>query len=512
MSNVWRCEIGARVNARYGGGVSAFAGEIAMIHDDGTLDIAYDDGDSEQHVARALVAPWKPLHKGDTVRARYGGGKVAFPGCIVRVHENGKFDIAYDDGDAEGGVSPRLVELVVPGGAKGGGGGGVQPLDEGSDEGSDIGSDAESMPEPRAELGPEPEPGQDSGPGRAAGAPAPEPEAGNTFTFDDDLSVSGSEGEGEESGDTQLVWEAVQAACSGIELDASQGDSFTFDDDVDVPAHPRSEDGSAAGGGSRSDSSAGDDAERLEVDEQFRRLRSARFGGGGGGPAPQKCAHFTEEGREGSREERRAAARTQGGGGGDDEGEKAKEDEACEEQEEQEQNVLDLSGWLAPRVAQPLTSAAGLEQLLEENGASELELAQAVELRLARRGVADMGFLGAFELDALQTLDLSGNELGRWAGRALARDGGGGAEGEDGGRDGVGGAGLRRIAVLDLSRNGIRRLAPSRLGEFARLQELRLCDNQLRGLSGVEVCRALRVLDVSRNRMERLLALRSAPY
>ena len=52
---------GAVVEVRYGGGQQLFPGVVAAAHpDDGTYDIAYDDGDKEAGVRRDFImAQWK---------------------------------------------------------------------------------------------------------------------------------------------------------------------------------------------------------------------------------------------------------------------------------------------------------------------------------------------------------------------------------------------------------------------------------------------------------------------
>ena len=100
---------GVRVACRYGGGSAEFSGAVGVAHADGSCDVAYDDGDAESGVAPALVRPLPSLAAGARVRCRYGGGAVAFPGAIAVAHASGKYDIAYDDGDAEQGVGAELV-------------------------------------------------------------------------------------------------------------------------------------------------------------------------------------------------------------------------------------------------------------------------------------------------------------------------------------------------------------------------------------------------------------------
>jgi len=52
------------------------------------------------------------LCEGDTVEADYCGGGRFYPGKISRDRGNGKYDIAYDDGDRETGVHARLIRRL----------------------------------------------------------------------------------------------------------------------------------------------------------------------------------------------------------------------------------------------------------------------------------------------------------------------------------------------------------------------------------------------------------------
>ena len=50
-----RFTVGARVQALFEGGDEWFRGEIVQVHDEGTYDIAYDDGDEEEEVSADLI-------------------------------------------------------------------------------------------------------------------------------------------------------------------------------------------------------------------------------------------------------------------------------------------------------------------------------------------------------------------------------------------------------------------------------------------------------------------------
>lgn len=50
-------EVGAKIEARYGGGDAYFPGMVSEINSDGSLFIAYDDGDEELSVPANFVRP-----------------------------------------------------------------------------------------------------------------------------------------------------------------------------------------------------------------------------------------------------------------------------------------------------------------------------------------------------------------------------------------------------------------------------------------------------------------------
>ena len=52
------------------------------------------------------------LCEGDAVEVRYRGREKYYPGKIRRDRGNGKYDIAYDDGDRETGVHARLIRRL----------------------------------------------------------------------------------------------------------------------------------------------------------------------------------------------------------------------------------------------------------------------------------------------------------------------------------------------------------------------------------------------------------------
>ena len=76
-------------------------------------DIKKAEGEKKNlEVAEGLKLAAK-LQVGVKIECRYMGDKEWFPGKISAVHaDTTKFDIAYDDGDAEKNVAPHLIRLV----------------------------------------------------------------------------------------------------------------------------------------------------------------------------------------------------------------------------------------------------------------------------------------------------------------------------------------------------------------------------------------------------------------
>ena len=69
-----------------------------------------EEVDNLDGVTTVIVPP--SLKVGDAVEARYRGESNFFPGKIIQKHPNGSYDILYDDGDQEKGVSGDLIRAI----------------------------------------------------------------------------------------------------------------------------------------------------------------------------------------------------------------------------------------------------------------------------------------------------------------------------------------------------------------------------------------------------------------
>jgi hypothetical protein len=120
-----RIEEGSKVEGNYRQKGKWYTGKVTRDRRDGTFDIDYDDGESETRVGEALIRLIGgssslsgsrdivvELVEGTSVEAFYKGKKW-YPGKISRVRLNGTFDINYDDGEKEIGMTRANVRAVA---------------------------------------------------------------------------------------------------------------------------------------------------------------------------------------------------------------------------------------------------------------------------------------------------------------------------------------------------------------------------------------------------------------
>jgi hypothetical protein len=73
-----------------------------------------DEADSVLDAAAAAADAAAALTPGQEIEARYKGGKKYYPGTVSAKNDDGTFNIAYDDGDVEEGVWPSMVRARAP--------------------------------------------------------------------------------------------------------------------------------------------------------------------------------------------------------------------------------------------------------------------------------------------------------------------------------------------------------------------------------------------------------------
>lgn len=123
-----RFEIGTEVEARYRGKSQFYPGKIVKCRYDGSYDIHYNDGERELGVPKDLIRTpctvenqqhWDSsenqssafLSIGTEVETRYRGTNRYCSGKILRKRFDGTFDILYNDGERELGVSRSMIRL-----------------------------------------------------------------------------------------------------------------------------------------------------------------------------------------------------------------------------------------------------------------------------------------------------------------------------------------------------------------------------------------------------------------
>lgn len=118
---------GDRVVAYFASTDSWHKAIISKVHPLGTYDVNFDDGDKDYKLERRLLRKPKALTKpvslhfdplalpkyevGDLVLANFEGQGDIYPAEIIRVHEDGKYDVAYTDGsgDKEYGIDSEMI-------------------------------------------------------------------------------------------------------------------------------------------------------------------------------------------------------------------------------------------------------------------------------------------------------------------------------------------------------------------------------------------------------------------
>jgi hypothetical protein len=111
---------GDKVEVKYRGGSRYYKGKITRERLNGTFDILYDDGEKEMGVSEEMVRAvggssggGDGFTEGDKIEARYRGASRYYKGKINRERQNGTFDILYDDGEKEMGVDAALIRKAV---------------------------------------------------------------------------------------------------------------------------------------------------------------------------------------------------------------------------------------------------------------------------------------------------------------------------------------------------------------------------------------------------------------
>jgi hypothetical protein len=105
---------GAAVESRHGGQTKWYSGVVDQVNGDGSYAVLYDDGDKEPEVRRYRIRckgdeAGSDYECNEEVDVRYGGGNHLYAGKIAKVHDDGTYDIKYADGDKEQAVAKEMV-------------------------------------------------------------------------------------------------------------------------------------------------------------------------------------------------------------------------------------------------------------------------------------------------------------------------------------------------------------------------------------------------------------------
>ena len=110
---------GDRIEARFEGKDEWYEGKIIKAHSNGTFDVLYDDGDEEKGVERRLIRDLaNGFEEGDRVQVRFEGKGEWYEGKITDARSDGTFDVLYEDGDTEERVEQRLIRRAKRGVAR----------------------------------------------------------------------------------------------------------------------------------------------------------------------------------------------------------------------------------------------------------------------------------------------------------------------------------------------------------------------------------------------------------
>ena len=113
--------VGAAVEARYRGKKKFYPGKILKVLGDQKYEIEYSDGDVERGVDEEMIRaletepakkPGGAFAVGAKCEARYKGKKRFYPGRVDADNGDGTYVIKYDDDEVESNVAEELIRLV----------------------------------------------------------------------------------------------------------------------------------------------------------------------------------------------------------------------------------------------------------------------------------------------------------------------------------------------------------------------------------------------------------------
>ena len=116
---------GDRVRARFRGRSKWYPGIVHKDRRDGTYDVAYDDGEKEYMVEKSYIELVErgrddtgnskrtpKFQEGDKIEADFKGRGKWHPAKITKEHDDGTYNVKYDDGDIELRVEKDMIRSV----------------------------------------------------------------------------------------------------------------------------------------------------------------------------------------------------------------------------------------------------------------------------------------------------------------------------------------------------------------------------------------------------------------
>ena len=108
-------QVGERVKAQCSGWKSPYWGEIYSVNQNGTFGIMFEDGEKIKEVKEKQIhrnAKEDEFLIGTKVRAKFAGKGHYYPATIEMVNDDGTFDLKYMDGDSEEKATKNNLQIV----------------------------------------------------------------------------------------------------------------------------------------------------------------------------------------------------------------------------------------------------------------------------------------------------------------------------------------------------------------------------------------------------------------
>jgi hypothetical protein len=129
----YKLHVGDVVQAKPPDEMLYFEGVVVELHEDGSADIDFGDEDDDEEagtstdgkdvlrytrvsaasIRRAMV--WSALEVGDHVKARYQGGYQQFEAIVIAAHNDGTYDVQYDDDEVEERMAEDMLTKILSG-------------------------------------------------------------------------------------------------------------------------------------------------------------------------------------------------------------------------------------------------------------------------------------------------------------------------------------------------------------------------------------------------------------